>query len=330
MNTAILKNFCLSYGLGSVTEEPEAVKGGLMHQMFRVVTEKGRYAIKILNPDIMKRPEALQNMINSEIISHALENSVALIAAKESEGKHVLFFEDYFFMVFDWIDAHSIYAPEITEEHCKQIGEILGRVHAANISINSVQPGHVFREAIDWNRLAGKASEANAEIFPLLEEHLADLIRWDTGVVKGLPEVSKVQTISHRDLDPKNVLWQSGKAVLIDWESAGYVNPYQELLEVINYWISDEHGAYTRSLFEALIKAYSGYMDIENICWDPVLDCSYDGMLGWLEYNIKRALGMEGSSQKDILEGIAQTRGTMDELIRYEKQMDLLKQWLRQ
>ncbi len=328
MMNELLKNFCLAYGLGSVTKEPEAVTGGLMHQMFRVITEKGSYAIKVLNPDIMKRPEALQNMINSEIVSHALENTIPLIAAKEFEGKHIQSFEEYFFLVFDWIDAHSIYAPDITEVHCKQMGEILGRVHAANISIDSIQPSHDFRDPIDWYQLVQKANESNSEIYPLLKEHLTDLIRWDTNVVKGLPEVSKVQVISHRDLDPKNVLWQGTKAILIDWESAGYVNPYQELLEVLNYWISDESGTYDHSLFEALFRSYSAYMDTKGICWDAILDCSYDGMLGWIEYNIKRALGMEGSSEKDVQEGISQTKGTMDELIQYENQMNQLKQWL--
>jgi len=27
--------------------------------------------------------------------------------------------------------------------------------------------------------------------------------------------------------------------LIIDWEAAGYVNPYQEFLEVVNYWTED-------------------------------------------------------------------------------------------
>ena len=65
------------------------------------------------------------------------------------------------------------------------------------------------------------------------------------------------QVISHRDLDPKNVMWKEKNPYIIDWEAAGYVNPYQELVEVLNYWIVDAEGTYDYGMFQALIKAYT-------------------------------------------------------------------------
>lgn len=47
--------------LGKVTEAPVQVTGGFMHRMFKVVTENGRYIIKLLNPGIMKRRTAMGN-----------------------------------------------------------------------------------------------------------------------------------------------------------------------------------------------------------------------------------------------------------------------------
>ena len=67
-----IEQLCQSYRLGKLKRVPEMVTGGLMHKMYHVRTDKGEYAVKLLNPDIMKRPEALQNMINSEIVSNAL------------------------------------------------------------------------------------------------------------------------------------------------------------------------------------------------------------------------------------------------------------------
>lgn len=52
----------------------------------------------------------------------------------------------------------------------------------------------------------------------------------------------------------------------------------------------------------------------------------FDGMLGWLEYSIKRALGMEGTDVKDRQEGTQQAKGTIWELKKYEKQMEQLKE----
>lgn len=42
--------------LGEIMGEPVPVPGGLLHSMYRVETKQGRYAVKALNPEIMRRP----------------------------------------------------------------------------------------------------------------------------------------------------------------------------------------------------------------------------------------------------------------------------------
>ena len=80
MNGMIYK-FCNEYGLGGVLALCP-VFGGLLHKMYRVETESGTYAVKVLNSEIMRRPEALNNTINSEKVAHALENLVPVVAAQ--------------------------------------------------------------------------------------------------------------------------------------------------------------------------------------------------------------------------------------------------------
>ena len=173
-----------------------------------------------------------------------------------------------------------------------------------------------------------KAKTCNSEVISVLQENIADIMRWDRDAVTGLHEASQNQVISHRDLDPKNVMWKNDAPYIIDWEAAGYVNPFQELIEVLNYWISDETGKYGKAKFDALMQAYTENNNINNVNWDVILSCSFDGMLGWLEYNLKRALGMEGSGINDQEEGIQQTQGTIYELKKYENQIEQLKVWL--
>ena len=47
--------------LGNLIEEPSRVSGGLTHKMYKVVTDKSKYIVKLLNPNIMKRKTALDN-----------------------------------------------------------------------------------------------------------------------------------------------------------------------------------------------------------------------------------------------------------------------------
>lgn len=321
---------CENYKLGSLKEEPEMVTGGLLHKMYHVRTDKGEYAIKALNPNIMKRTDALQHTINSEIVSNALADVIPLVAAKCFEGKHIIEFDGSFYVIFDWLDGKSVFVPNISEYHCEQVGRMLGKIHAADIKVAGMEKSRDCRTVYDWNMLLEKAGQNNTKCFSVLEKSIADIIRWDEHVVSALQQVSENQVISHRDLDPKNIMWKNDKPYIIDWEAAGYVNPFQELIEVLNYWIPDETGKYNKAKFDVLIQAYTESRNICNVNWDVILDCSFDGMLGWLEYNIKRAVGMEGDSANDLQEGMQQTEGTVLELKKYESQTEQLKDWINE
>lgn len=80
---------CKKSNLGNIVGTPEMVTGGLMHKMYHVHTDRGEYAVKILNPDIMKRPKALANMVNSELVSNALSDKIPLVASKSFDGKNI-------------------------------------------------------------------------------------------------------------------------------------------------------------------------------------------------------------------------------------------------
>ena len=323
-----ISKLCMRYNLGNIIDSPNMVAGGLMHKMYHVCTDKGEYAIKILNPDIMKRPEALANMVNSELVSNALITLIPLVAAKSFEGKNILELEGTFFEIFDWLEGKSIFVPDITAYHSEQVGRILGKIHASHIEIASMVVDHNKREESAWSELIVNAKECNLEIQDMLQENLADIIKWDKNAVYGLREISKYQVISHRDLDPKNVMWKNDEPFIIDWEAAGYVNPFQELIEVLNYWIADEAGKYDKVKFDALMHAYTESIDVNNVNWEVVLACSFDGMLGWLEYSLKRALGIEGADINEPQEGLHQTKSTIQELKKYENQIEQLKAWI--
>lgn len=316
--------------IGTLQCPPIPVAGGLIHSMYHVVTPRGEYAIKQLNPDIMKRPEALQNMINSEIVADKLKDTVPLIGAKAFNGERIIRFEGSYYMIFDWLDGASVFVPDITAHHCAEIGRILGKIHAADITVESIEKNTTKHSTYDWNRLLETAEKQNAECYIILKDNLSDILRWDERTVKAWDDISGKQVISHRDLDPKNVMWKDNMPYIIDWEAAGYVNPYQELVEVLNYWITEENGNYSKDKFNALMQNYAENMEVNNVNWESVIDGSLDGMLGWMVYNVKRALGVEGSELKDQEEGLQQTKLTICDLKKAEVQMAQLIKWIKE
>ena len=322
-----MKKFCENYGLGGVLAL-RPVSGGLLHKMYRVETTSGIYAIKVLNTEIMQRPTALQNTINSEKVAHALENIVPLVAAKEFNGAHVVEHDGSWFMVFDWLEGASVFAPDITVEHCAKIGELLGKIHAADVEVVGMEPEAEVRDVFDWEKLCEAMACGEQGEVPNLKDFLPELLALDAEVVHALKISSSHKVISHRDLDPKNVMWQGNQPYIIDWEAAGYVNPFQELVEVINYWITETDGSYNFEKLSVLMAAYKVYKEVRFVDWDTVLLRSFDGILGWLEYNMRRAAGMTGEDVADRKEGKKQVEGTIAEIKRQKAQMEELRSWL--
>lgn len=247
--------------LGTVVNEIEQVTGGLLHKMYRVNTNKGAYAVKVLNPEIMKRPTALQHTVNSEKIAASFQTMIPAVAALEINGKQIHELDGVHYMIFEWMEGVSIFPPDITRENCYAIGQVLGKIHQRKLAIDGVTP-------------------------------------------------------------------EEDGTVMFDWEAAGYVNPYQEFLEVVNYWADDGKGGLLQEHFDAFFDAYTQHVKLENVDWNVVLSGSYMGMLGWLEYNLKRALGIETATADEVQLGKEQVLGTIKDLYAYEEKVLMMKRWL--
>lgn len=306
--------------LGQWTEAPEAIAGGLLHKMYAVTTTKGTYAVKVLNGEIMKRPEALRNMINSEKVAAALQTCIPVVAALELQGKQVQEQDGVYYMVFPWVEGQSVFPGDICTKHCEIIGDLLGKIHHKAISVEGLEPEAEEAVRYPWERYLSITKEQPQKTWMVqYEKALADICAWNRGVCQVQEVLSQNLVISHRDLDPKNVLWHGEEVLVIDWEAAGYVNPYQELLEVINYWADDGQGGWVQEYLKSIVKAYCKHMDISKVNWSQVFAGSYAGMLGWLEYNVKRALGMEAVNEEERRLGEEQVVETICALYDYQR-----------
>lgn len=83
MKDMICKLFA-QYNLPDVVGNITPVSGGLMHKMYKVQTERETYAVKCLNPQIMKRPSVFENYARAEVV-----NTIARIKYLHSIEKEV-------------------------------------------------------------------------------------------------------------------------------------------------------------------------------------------------------------------------------------------------
>ncbi len=101
MPDRIFENICSQLDLGRLLLPPVRLSGGLMHKMFSLETTRGRYAVKLLNPHVMLRPEAKANFDTAERLEEILEkNGIPILPAITYEHKKMQELEWTVFLPF--------------------------------------------------------------------------------------------------------------------------------------------------------------------------------------------------------------------------------------
>ncbi|WP_291580330.1 phosphotransferase [Clostridium sp. UBA6640] len=323
------EKLCNVLQLGEIGGIPKAISGGLLHKMYAVKTSKGKYAIKALNPQIMRRPMAMQNFINSEKIANIASNNISALPAKRFNGVFMQEIDNQFYIVFDWVDGKSIKFDEINIIHCEKIGDILADIHITDFSklgiVNDL-PGDIH--TIEWSDYLQNGQKSNAVWTNILLEIIDKLYDWNAQAIKSAKLLASDMVISHRDLDPKNVMWNQDNPIAIDWEAAGYINPMQELIETAIYWSEDEMGNIDKEKFLAFISGYKNKYGTPQANWRTVLVSGFLGKLNWLEYNLKRSLWIECTEVEEQQMGTTEVIGTINHIRRYADMISELEKWL--
>lgn len=310
---------CDALELGGFVKAPEPISGGLLHRMFAIETSTGKYAVKALNPQIMARPTAFANFIKSEKIAVIASSRVPVQPAKMDKKSFLHHIDGQYYMVFDWIEGWSLKPQEITLDHCKRMGSILAVIHKTDFSQLGKSHGSTnAMEDIDWRWYLDKGKDGNPLWLNLLSDNIDRLSLWNSQAKRSSEMLAKENIYSHRDLEPKNVMWEQGNPILIDWESAGEINPKHDLIETAIYWSINAFGRIEKDKFSAFVGGYQERYGKVHANWRTVLELGYWSKLEWLEYSLKRSLRIECTDENEQEMGTEQVIGTLNALINYE------------
>ncbi|MBD7944815.1 aminoglycoside phosphotransferase family protein [Psychrobacillus sp. Sa2BUA9] len=329
VNNQLFKKLSDESQLGEIIGVPVSISGGLLHKTYAIETDKGKYAVKILNPQIMLRPDAMMNYINSERVANLVSKKVPAVPAKIIYGNFIQTIDSQFYIVFDWIESITLESSVINSSHSEKIGSILADIHGTDFSELQLKKDLGNNEqSVNWEYYIQQGQKSNAEWVESLLEIVDKLYEWSTLAYKANRVLSTNLVISHRDLDPKNVLWNKDNPVIIDRESAGYVNPMHDLIETALYWSKDKTENIVKERFFAFINGYKKRNGETQANWSTVLENGYLGKLGWLEYNLKRSLWIECTDGEEQKMGTTQVVGTIKEIKYYAEIISKLVDWL--
>ena len=329
MDQILLEKLCKVYNLGELTRSPTRLTGGYTHKMYSLFTTKGKYAVKLLNPFIMKRETAMRNYRTAEAFERALEQTdIPILPALTIDGKKMQCLDGQYFYLYDWYEGKALKSEDITREHCEKIGGILAKIHGLKLlqtTVGGKEAGSDCGEEtyereelhIDWDGYIDKLFEKNPELSELLRENRRLLYESQDKGNEAIKKLPTTVAFCHNDMDSKNVLWSGDECRIIDLECLSYSSPMIELYELALCWSGYEVCNIDFSLFQSFIRAYKKAGGELPTDWETVY-YSNNGRLEWLEYNIKRALGIE-CSEEEIELGIGQVKETVAHVIYYHE-----------
>lgn len=281
----------------------EPVYGGLLNKMYKVIADQV-YAVKIINPEVAKRPGALDHHEASETYgADMIKAGIAGVSAKLLAGKYVQSQGDVYYLVYPWLEGQV--RLDVDEKMAETVGGILKRLHHRS----KKTLGDLDHKVTDWDQYAG--------------DHTWQLKPFDLTCLAVIEEdlVKKqvTQVMTHRDLDPKNIMWQGDRAYVIDWEASGHMNPSLECLEGALYFSESQQG-YDYDRFRAFIRGY-GPSDRQELI--TMLPYVFKSKLGWLKYSLEE--GFKGSD-----EAMKEAQSTMALIHRTVASLPDFRHWLEE
>jgi Ser/Thr protein kinase RdoA (MazF antagonist) len=284
--------------------------GGLLHAIWRLHTTRGIYAVKQLNAALMRQPDIYDfYRLTERIAATMAKQGIPAVAALSCQDDFLQRYEDDVFLVSQWMNGEPLPLADITPVHTHQVGAMLARMHALQLPQTELTPlvWKPFSDD-DWDMLTIHAADMGVSWAYQVRAVLPRLIEWSRWYEEAGQLLSCTLVVSHCNLDPMNVIWQNAHAFsIIDWESAGLINPTVELVGTALCWSGFTEGKPLKERFAAFIQGYVQAGGIVQETGRTVLRGCIGIWLGWLFFNMSRSLGIAVSNDEERQFAIKQT-----------------------
>jgi aminoglycoside phosphotransferase (APT) family kinase protein len=273
--------------LGTPIGPMTRVRGGFANRMYRLDTDQGSFAVKELNLRDRRWTYRAEDVFRFERAAFA-----AGIPMPEPISA------DQNTLVHRWVEGEKMPEAPVPVAYAFEIGEILARIHALDVAWTHVSIEDPTPR--DWPELAERATATGqpwaGELASQVETFLAIGHFVDTCERPG-PVV-----LTHRDIQPWNLLAREGRPVVLDWELSGMLDLSGELGSTAlslakGPGLDDIVPAVFRSVLDGYV-AGGGALPPPGPSWFVFM---IGGWLGFTRWNILRCLtGVEAGTGPDL------------------------------
>ena len=272
--------------LGTPLRPMARVHGKSSNRIYRLDTDRGSFAVKELDLD------REVTILCDDVFRLERAAFAAGIPMPEpiSASAEVL--------VHRWVDGDEVPEEPVSRSFAFEIGEILARIHALNVTWTDAPVEHPTPR--DWPELAGRAAATEQpwanDLVGNVDAFLAIADFVDTCERPG-PVV-----LTHRDIHPWNLLARGDRPVVLDWEISGPLDAASELGSTslsLSKGTGFDHIDPTifRSVLDGYVAA-GGTLPPSGPGWFAFM---IGGWLGFTRWNIVRCLaGVEAPTGPDL------------------------------
>ncbi|MFG1909747.1 phosphotransferase family protein [Kribbella sp. NPDC048928] len=252
------------------------VDGGFANRMYRLDTDQGSFAVKELNRVDRRWPYHVEDVFRFERAAFAAGVPMPEPIAADPD-----------LLVHRWVAGEKVPEAPVSAAYAFEIGEILARIHALDVSWSH---GAIAEPvARDWPDLAERAAAtgqpwadelaARVEVFLAIAQFVSDCDR--PGPV----------VLTHKDIQPWNLLARDGRPVVLDWELSGLLDLSGELGSTAlslakGPGLDDIDASIFRSVLDGYVAA-GGVLPPAGPSWFVFM---IEGWLGHTRWNILRCL----------------------------------------
>lgn len=263
------------------------VHGGFANRTYRLDTDQGSFAVKELNLVDRRSTYRVEDVFGFERAAFAAGIPMPEpIAAGDGT------------LVHRWVEGEKVPEAPVSAAYAFEIGEILARIHALDVAWTQAPVEDPM--ARDWPELAARAVATGQpwadELASHVETFLAIAHFVDTCERPG-PVV-----LTHRDIQPWNLLAREGRPVVLDWELSGMLDLSSELgSTALSLAKGPGFDDIRPDVFRSVLDGYvagGGALPPAGPSWFVFL---IGGWLGHTRWNILRCLaGVEASTGPEL------------------------------
>lgn len=303
-----IKRITEYFALSEIIDEPKILTGGDVNQNLKIITSTGEYVVKIIDINSLTQSYQVSKDLllfsldfSENIAVYMQKNGIPTITTLNHKQQKMLVEDNFLFMVYPYFHGQAHQASTINTPELKKIAAILAKMHSLNT--HNFQRGQAL---LKWSKIIEMVLQImDQKPWNLIKQlKVPDAIKTDAEqledflnkIALNLPTSlanAKNLLLTHNDLKPKNVLWNTKNTpMIIDWETAGYMPQDADYIDTILAWcVSSQDNKYIFDLdkLESFTCEYKNFCNIPKIT-DQTIDIVVMKWIFWLAFCIKKLI----------------------------------------